>query len=1113
MGRPISYEMQMMFVGSVGAFEEAMNTGSGISRLDFIQGYDFSFNIDRPALKQIGSDSFATRQTQFAPDVNFNIQYLLNDGWNEKYIGLDMPQGSLSNPFDTILSSTGDRNFYVSVAKNDGKDQNLQSEIVNSNILSIGNAYISSYEISVAVNQLATVSCSFIGSNASVQDYETSKYLPSVNSAVTGQNAEDADKKFALKFLDNNRNQAYIPKATETFAGGCPYSKCKITPDFQSDGVKSPITFGFFDAVANNFQSMQFAVQFERKSLYGFGNNHPYGRKVQRPIVATLALSALIDDFQAENLSKVFHNEGWSKSSILIEFFNLSDVKKFTISLNNLTLESYSLGARIGDRVLVDTNWTVEVNNGGGSNVEMGGSYRNGTLDTTLVNESFSAPQFFSEIDTNEYTSFGVTKDGYLFSWGPKYTWQNFTTTPVNIFNRSDVKTVNTYGVPIELSASFIDKSGKAWAWGKNINGQLGDGTVIERSTPVAVLGNKTFCKIYINSQNSLAVDKNGTGWAWGYTPFVGINVVTPGNTCSPVQVLNYFPPYIPYTVRFCKVSLGRNFIVNIDQNGKAWAWGNYNSIYGTLGDGTINNWVAMVPVYGNKTFCQVSSGAYSTIALDKNGKAWGWGQNNYSQLGNNNPANAVRSPVAVCGNKTFCQVSCGFWFSLAIDKNGKAWGWGYNQSGELGAGFISTAEYTPVSVVGNKTFCQISAGLRYALAIDKNGKTWAWGDQEYGRLGNILSQDCKTPKDLSGLNKTFCDISGTLAIDKNGKAWAWGQNRYGEVGDNSTLWKNTPVSVYGNKTFCKISYSNARSFAIDKNGKAWGWGSGMLGDNSLDDRSTPVAVYGDKTFCQISASFTHTLAIDKNGRAWAWGSAGDGQLGIGSINGINTKTPISVFGNKTFCKIFASNYHSLAIDKNGKGWGWGYSYDGRGGYGYGLEYTPVAIIGNKTFCEISSAGSEGIAIDKNGKLWTWGSLALNIGTDENGEMIEQATSPMAVCTNKTFCKISADTFSRRYFAIDKDYKAWAWGYPSSPYYALGTINAYPTFTPAAIYGNKKFLKVIPFFSIPVNEQGNGYSVIGLDDNGKVWTWGSSLNGNLGQNTPKPFSPMRVYGF
>jgi hypothetical protein len=375
MARPISYEMQMMFVGSSGAFEQTPNSGSGIARLDFVQGYDFSFNIDRAPLKQLGTGSFATRQTQLAPDVNFNFQYFLNDGWNEKYIGLDLSNTTSGNPFDTIFTSTGDRNFYITIAKQDGTDQNSQELITGDYVLGIGNAYITSYEISIGVNQLATVSCSFIGANASVQDYDISQYLPSVNTLVSGQNAEDANRKFNISLTGTSRAQRYTTKATEVFNGGCTYDRCVITPTFQSGGGKTPITFGFFDQITNNFQNLTLSFQFERKSLYGFGNNHPFIRKIQVPAIASFSLSSMIDDFQAENLSKVFHSEGGVQSSMLVEFYNLEQYKKFGIKLDNLTLESYSFSAGIGGKVVVETNWTTEIKNGTNGNILMIGTY------------------------------------------------------------------------------------------------------------------------------------------------------------------------------------------------------------------------------------------------------------------------------------------------------------------------------------------------------------------------------------------------------------------------------------------------------------------------------------------------------------------------------------------------------------------------------------------------------------------------------------------------------------------------------------------------------------------------------------------------------------------
>ena len=86
----ISYDMQSMFVGGVNGWTSLYNYGGYISRLDFIQDYAFSFNVDRQALKQIGIEPLATKQTQLAPDVDLKLSYYLNDGWNETYLGFNV---------------------------------------------------------------------------------------------------------------------------------------------------------------------------------------------------------------------------------------------------------------------------------------------------------------------------------------------------------------------------------------------------------------------------------------------------------------------------------------------------------------------------------------------------------------------------------------------------------------------------------------------------------------------------------------------------------------------------------------------------------------------------------------------------------------------------------------------------------------------------------------------------------------------------------------------------------------------------------------------------------------------------------------------------------------
>jgi alpha-tubulin suppressor-like RCC1 family protein len=185
-------------------------------------------------------------------------------------------------------------------------------------------------------------------------------------------------------------------------------------------------------------------------------------------------------------------------------------------------------------------------------------------------------------------------------------------------------------------------------------------------------------------------------------------------------------------------------------------------------------------------------------------------------------------------------------------------------------------------------------------LAIDKNGRGWAWGQNSVGQIGDNSITTRSTPVSLAGAVKTFCKITAgeqfSGSIDKNGRSWFWGVNTSGQLGDFTTTSRRTPVSVRGAiKTFCEISAGSAHVAAIDKDGRIWTWGSnsaGQLGDNSLTNRSTPISVLGTvKTFCKVGGGTAHTIAIDKNGLVWGWGSFNAGQLG----NNYNTQTPILI--------------------------------------------------------------------------------------------------------------------------------------------------------------------------------------------------------------------------
>jgi hypothetical protein len=360
--------MEAIFAGPSGAMQTPGNA-SGVAKLDFIQSYGFSFDVERAALKQIGSANLATRQTQLAPDVNFNLDYYLNRGWNEKFIGMDvgLTTDGYKNPFSGIFTSNQDRNFYVVIAQDNGKDLNANTGFNGHNVLSVGNVYLNNYELSIGLNSLATVSMSFVGANAEISQV-VSETFQNPALFVTGSGTEVTSNQ-SIAILNSSRSSRYMTGYNSLFAGGCPYGKCQITATAEAS---SAVKLGFdFE----NFQSLSISVPIERKALYGFGNNYPFNRKIQKPVISTLSIDSLVDSFTAENLATTFQQEDVSISgySFDIVFSNQANVKKFGVKVQNARLDSYSIGSTIGDRSVISTSWSFEVNELTG--ILMSGSY------------------------------------------------------------------------------------------------------------------------------------------------------------------------------------------------------------------------------------------------------------------------------------------------------------------------------------------------------------------------------------------------------------------------------------------------------------------------------------------------------------------------------------------------------------------------------------------------------------------------------------------------------------------------------------------------------------------------------------------------------------------
>ena len=630
----------------------------------------------------------------------------------------------------------------------------------------------------------------------------------------------------------------------------------------------------------------------------------------------------------------------------------------------------------------------------------------------------------YCEISSQTNYSYAIDNTGQVWGWG-YYSYGSSSSITGN--KKTFCKISSGYAHTIA-----IEYNGQVWGWGQGYDGQLGDNTDDTwQTTPVSIHGNKkTFCQIsggYYNT--TIAIQHNGQVWGWGSNDNgqLGNNDVV--NRCTPVSIHGN-------KKTFCKITNGNRRSLGIDKNGQIWSWG--LNFVGSIGNNSIVNRCTPVSIHGNKkTFCQISSMAYHNLSLDYKGQIWSWGHNTYGQLGNNSVTNQC-TPISIHGNKkTFCQIATGYWHSLAIDQYNNIWSWGLNDYGQLGDNDDKKV-LTPESIQGNKkTFCQVSSGNRHTFGTDHTGQGWGWGSDYNAQLGDNSVLLKETPVSLHGNKKTFCQISAgyyqTIGIEYTGQVWGWGNNLGGVLGDNTTTSRRTPVSIHGNKkTFCQIytDKDGTASTGVEYNGHIWMWGSnanGQLGDNTITSRRTPVSIHGNKkTFCQISIEYSKSIGLEYNGQVWGWGNNFVG--GIGDNTTISRYTPVSIHGNKkTFCQIYSMSNNTMGLEYNGQIWTWGYNAFGQlGDNSIESRYTPVSIHGNKkTFCQIAGGFSHGMALDKNGQIWAWGWNGYgNIGNNS----IESRRTPVSIHgIKKTFCQIAAGTFAS--FGIDKDNQLWGWGY------------------------------------------------------------------------------------
>jgi len=333
-----------------------------------------------------------------------------------------------------------------------------------------------------------------------------------------------------------------------------------------------------------------------------------------------------------------------------------------------------------------------------------------------------------------------------------------------------------------------LKKDGTLWSWGLNFRGQLGDGTYVDKNTPVQIGTDTDWTAVSAGSEHTTALKADGTLWAWGYLLGDG------------QMVYQNVPLQIGTDTDWTAVSAGAYHNIALKADKKLWVWG--DNSYGELGDGTNVSQITPVPIRPGSTWTTVEAGgAHSLGVMEVDATLWAWGSNSDGQLGDYVVA---ESPCQIGIDKTWSAVAGGQYHTLAVQTGGALWAWGSNSDGQLGNGddTFLTPNYLPVKIGLDTTWTTVTAGKWHSLARKADGTLWACGLNGYGQLGagtdvlksNVLVQ-------VAGTTWTAVEAGGyfTIGLKEDGTLWAWGDNTYGQLGDGTDgvdASKNTPVQI-----------------------------------------------------------------------------------------------------------------------------------------------------------------------------------------------------------------------------------------------------------------------------------------------------------------------------
>lgn len=458
-------------------------------------------------------------------------------------------------------------------------------------------------------------------------------------------------------------------------------------------------------------------------------------------------------------------------------------------------------------------------------------------------------------IGGGQFQSCALSADGDLHCWGSNNRGQlgdgtlESSRTPVRVIAfPGDAKAL---AVGTEFSCA-LDQTGKAFCWGSNRARQLGQGapgihtvpilvnaaTMPEGGTPISGIPTLAGGRYH----NCLITPNRGVQ-CWGRNSDGQLGDGSTEARARPINVPGLSSGVVG-------LALGAEHSCALLQSGGVKCWG--SNQYGQLGDGTTADKGAPTDVNGLPGgVAALTAGDNHTCALLQGDGVKCWGLNSSGQLGDSTTTNSA-FPVDVAGlSSGVAAVTAGTAFSCARLQSGGVKCWGDNSRGQLGDNTL-TSRATAGDVTGLAgAVISIDAGDRHTCAALIAGTVFCWGANNDGQLGNNERLDRGQPVAVTGLSGKFVAVSlgasHSCGLNEAGGLFCWGGNETSQLGDGTTEDRATGAGVSGlGANVVAIQAGGYHNCVLVQGNRPLCWGrdsDGQLATGTLAQSSTPIAL------------------------------------------------------------------------------------------------------------------------------------------------------------------------------------------------------------------------------------------------------------------------------